>query len=445
MLLWLGDDLWLQSDRWAYQYVARLDKQHLQYRPLSVAELQEMAREAGALEGDSWDVEPFPDFVEVEPSPLEDSHDDEVVLDAPSPTVPPPIDHDHRPHAGAAIPGSSREGVYEVGGRQSTALVPLAQVMPDGLTLAVVRYEGEKVVPIAVLEEGQLRELPATPRYSRGSPLLVISIALTLLCFLCSASALVLSSLLDGEGLLAGWGLVLPAPAVSPMPSSLPTPSLTPPPTESPAPTATPLPTETPLPTPVPFTATPVPVVLQNESHYVDVGGEYAIVGEVFNRSGSHIRFVEVLAAFYNVDGGQVGTGSTYAELGTVEVNGRAPFKLLVPSLPPSFHAYELRVNFVATEQGPLNLEVLNHGAQVLETGEYRVSGEVRNPHDSAVQAAKVVITCYSSTDQIVRVEATLTTPDTLQPGQTSPFELIIPNPPGDLSYYKLQTEAIRQ
>jgi hypothetical protein len=445
MLVWLGDDLWLQSDRWAYQHIAYRDKQHLQYRPLSVAELNEMALEAGALDDDSWDVEPFPDFIEVDPSSLEDPYDDsDVIVEAPSPP-PPPVDHERHPRAGASTPGGAPEGYYAVGGQESTALVPMAQVMPEGLTLAVVRYEGEKVVPIAVLEEGQLRELPATPRYSRGSPLLVISVVLTLLCFLCSAGAVVLSSLLGGEGLLAGQGLVLPVPAVSPMPTSLPTPTLTPQPTETPAPTATPLPTETPLPTQVPPTATPVPLVLQSESHYVDAAGGYVIVGEVLNRSGSHVRFVEILAAFYDEDGGQVGTGSTYAELGTVTADGRAPFRLVVPSFPSSFHAYELRVNFVATDQGPLYLEVLNHGAQVSETGEYRVSGEVRNPHDTAVQAAKVVVTCYSSTDQVVRVETAPTAPDTLQPGQTSPFELIIPSPPSDLSHYKLQTEAIRQ
>jgi hypothetical protein len=55
------------------------------------------------------------------------------------------------------------------------------------------------------------------------------------------------------------------------------------------------------------------------------------------------------------------------------------------------------------------------------------------------------VATYYDSANQVRRVEMTLGEADTLEPGQISHFELLLADPPDDMSHYRLQTEAVRQ
>jgi hypothetical protein len=113
--------------------------------------------------------------------------------------------------------------------------------------------------------------------------------------------------------------------------------------------------------------------------------------------------------------------------------------------LPPSFHTYELRISHSATDQAPLRLRILSHGAFTADTGAYHIAGELQNPYDFGVKFAQVVGTYYDSATQVVRVETMLTDPDLLEPGQISSFEIILVDPPVGLSHYKLQTEAVPQ
>jgi hypothetical protein len=128
-----------------------------------------------------------------------------------------------------------------------------------------------------------------------------------------------------------------------------------------------------------------------------------------------------------------------------VQAGGRVPIKLVTQALPGPFHNYALQINYTTTEQPPLRLEILRHQAWLDEAGAYHVSGELRNPVDTAVGGIRIVATYYNPANQVVRVEMALAGVDPLEPGQTAPFELILAGPPGDLSHYKLQTEAIRQ
>jgi hypothetical protein len=48
LLLWLGDDLWLQADRWAYQKIGRADMQHLLQRSMSADDLRALVNQDAA-------------------------------------------------------------------------------------------------------------------------------------------------------------------------------------------------------------------------------------------------------------------------------------------------------------------------------------------------------------------------------------------------------------
>ena len=430
VLVWLGDDLWLQNDRWAYQLVGREDKLHLLHEPLTADELRELADRAPPVDFTARDRRTPAEGSEADAAVLWDAPEaGGVVLEAPASSFRPATPR-------TARPAGPKGDVPRVEQREATALVPMAQVLPEGMTLALVRYEGSQVVPVAVFQEGQLRALPAQRRHGRGSALLAISVVLTTMCLLCSAAAVVLSSFLGGGAAPVALPLIAPARIMSPVP------------TYTPVPTATPLPTATPPPlptaTPLPLPTEPPLVVLQGVTDYVAGTGSHTIVGEVLNRSGSNLRFVEVMASFYDANGQLIGTGSTFAELSTVEVGGTAPFKLSTQDLSSSFQTYQLRVDYETTGEAPLRLEILDQGGSTADTGAYHITGEVHNPYDFAIRFPEIVASYCNSANQVVRVEMTLVATDTLQAGQNFPFELVLADPPGDLSHYKLQTEAVR-
>jgi hypothetical protein len=489
VLVWLGDDLWLQSGRWAYQHVGRPEKRHLLHRPMTAAELQRLAESMpgvhprseageGITEIDGLEAGPGEEVVEAEVSestpPPPPSEEARASAPPPSPgeeapefmPPPPPLGEEPWPTAWDAGRDAARGAGQDVGWEPprepargpvregerrhdlldvregAAALVPMAQILPEGMKLALVRYDGLRAEPVAIFHEGELRAIPSTPPRSKGSPLLWIGVALTLLCFACAASTVLLSGFLEG-----GLPVAMPAPVgavrstdtVMAFPTVQPT--QTPLPTDTPAPTDTPQATDTAVPTAEP---TVVPQAeLQGVTAYMPAPGSLTIVGEVLNVSGHDLRFVEVLGTFFDSEGTLIGTDSAYAELNTVEVGGRAPFRLVAQGLPSSLTNYDLRVNYVTADEEPLRVEVVSQRAFRGEDGTYRIVGEVRNPHGYAVGSVEVIATYYNAAYQVVRVEKAFAEASRLEPGQASPFELVLADLPPDLSHYRLQTEAV--
>lgn len=401
VLLWLGDDLWLEADRWAYQKVGREEKAYLLQRTLTVDELRELA---------SSEVAEGPAVVDVTPQyPASEEHRAESRI----PVAP----------GGRTDPQDAVEAELWVEGAWADeapawaaggAAAPAEETWFD--TLPPEPAGGEPVGPAQ-----------ARRQRSRGSPFLVISVVLILLCLVCSAGAMIISSNLSG-----------PTPqAVQLWPTETPAPSDT----VGPMPTETPMPSDTPVPTPTEGAG----VQFQGVTAYVAGTGSHYVVGELLNTTGDNLRFVEILASFYDGEGQLVGTGSTFSELGIVEPEGIAPFKLATLNPPPSLTDYKLRVDYLTTSQDPLRLEVVNHSGSLAESGWYIVSGEVRNPHDFSVKFPEIVCTYYTATHQVVRVEVAFSALDVLQAGEVSPFEVVLVEPPADLHHYALQTEAVRE
>jgi len=380
------------------------------------------------------------------PGPEGEAFEEEELV-APSPPPLQPRQEEHRPREPVREPerdqdpGEDRRyDLFDLRGG-GAALVPMAQILPEGMKLALVRYDGLRAEPVAIFHEGELRAIPSTPPRSKGSPLLWIGVALTLVCFVCAASTVVLSGFMEG-----GLPVAMPAPVGALQPTNMPLVVPTTLPTQTPLPTDTPIPTEPPQPTntPSPAPTEALEAELQGVTAYMPAPGSLTIVGEVLNASQQGLRFVEILGTFFDGEGVLIGTGSAYAELKTVEVGGRAPFRLVARGLPESLANYELRVNYVTSDEDPLRAEVMSQRAFRGEEGGYHIVGEVRNPYDYALGPVEVVATYYDAGYQVVRVEKTLAEVSTLEPGQMSPFEIILSNPPADLSHYRLQTEATR-
>ncbi len=381
VVAWLGDDLWLEADRWAFQEIGREEMAHLLHRSMTAAELQELAsRERPASSRPpripfAWPTRQ-PEIETATPSPAP-----EIVL--------------------------ADEGIEELSAEQEwEAVLPIVAAATTG--------PGEP--------PGEVR---AGRRRSRGSPFLVVSVVLTLLCLVSAGAAMIAFPSLTGR--------TTPEAALAETATSEATPTDVPPPTDTPAATDTPLPVPT----------EQGGLLFQGVTDYVAASGSHYVVGEVVNTTGDNLRFVEVLASFYDAGGQLVGTGSTFTELSIVESGGSAPFKLATLDPPPSLADYKLRTDYLTTDQALLRAEVVSHSEHVADNGWHYIVGEIRNPNDFRVKFPKLVATYYNATHEVVRVEMAFCELDTLDPGQSSAFEVVLVDPPDDLHHYSLAAEAV--
>lgn len=85
-----------------------------------------------------------------------------------------------------------------------------------------------------------------------------------------------------------------------------------------------------------------IPPRILSQSSYVDDSGNLHIVGEVINESFQILRFVEVIATFYDANNRVLGTDFTFTSPSTLQPGQRAPFDIIVSegSIPISLMAY---------------------------------------------------------------------------------------------------------
>jgi hypothetical protein len=85
-----------------------------------------------------------------------------------------------------------------------------------------------------------------------------------------------------------------------------------------------------------------IPPRVLSHSTYVDSTGNLHIVGEVINESFQSLRFVQIIATFYDSNNGVIGTDLTFTSPSTIPPGQRAPFDIIVSegSIPTSLLAY---------------------------------------------------------------------------------------------------------
>jgi hypothetical protein len=480
LLAWLGDDMWLEADRWSFQKVGRPERADLLYRSMTVAELRKLAGEkppyTAAPGKAAGQAKPPPTWIDI--TPVEEDRFEEVPpydlegvpLVETAPTVSegaqlaaaqqveaqPEATQEPQPRAGAeaavvgaaylaqeeALPAAAQPAEAQRAAAQLTELQPEEpqpeESQPEApQALSATPVPAETLVPDdapvaeAVSSQRSDQRQRRRPRRGRGSPFLVISVGLVLLCLICSAAAMIIYSMWEN------WPRGVAPPSNPPTSEAMPA--------ETALPTDTPVPS--PTPTAMPTEATPPEtagsVEFQGVTDYLSSTGSHYLVGEVLNGTADTLRFVEVLATFYDADGQPAGTGSTFTELSIIEPGNTAPFKLTTLN-PPALGHYDLRVDYTTTTQPPIRLEITGHSGSVGDSGWYYVTGEVRNPHDFTVKFPEIVATYFSATHEVVRVEVDFAEVDPLEPGHSSPFEVVLTDPPADLQHYALQTEAVQ-
>jgi hypothetical protein len=85
-----------------------------------------------------------------------------------------------------------------------------------------------------------------------------------------------------------------------------------------------------------------IPPRILSQSTYVDSTGNLHIVGEVINESFQPLRFVQIIATFYDSNNSVIGTDFTFTSPSTIQPGQRAPFDMIVSegSIPTQLLAY---------------------------------------------------------------------------------------------------------
>lgn len=238
---------------------------------------------------------------------------------------------------------------------------------------------------------------------------------------------------LSGIFLLAA-GLRLPgADAADPLPRRALAPMLArdsgapaPPTHTAPTPTAT-----SPAPT---ATTAPSGVTASQGSWYVaKYTGTIYVVGMVHNGLSSPIGYVQITARFYASDGRLLATDTGYAALDTIPAGGDSPYTALLLDPPAGISRITATVtDYSTTYLSPpvsgLSAEVSN--IYVNSIGTLHMVGTVQNNSGKTWEYVQPIVALFDAEGNVVRTDFTFTDPDTLGPGQSGTFDLLILDPP---------------
>jgi hypothetical protein len=188
-------------------------------------------------------------------------------------------------------------------------------------------------------------------------------------------------------------------------------------------PTPTPSVTQSPSPTQTPTGVANVSVL--SASSYYDGSGYFTVVGEVQNTLGTNVKYVKIVATFYDSSGTVIGTVYTYTEIDILKPNQKSPFKLSSYPAIITVASYNLDVQYNTTQDQPFEgLTILNQTASIDPQGLHKVVGEVKNNGASEATYVKVVGTYYNAAGKVIGISFTYTELDTINVGATSSFEL---------------------
>lgn len=180
-------------------------------------------------------------------------------------------------------------------------------------------------------------------------------------------------------------------------------------------------------------------------SGFIDKYGYYRVVGEVENIGDKNIRYLLVNATFYNAGGIVIATRSSYAMLDVLSIGRKAPFEIVLPNktTSASVDRYNLSVSWEEySVEKPSVLQILETSTYIDEAGFQKVNGTVKNLGTSNAIYVKVVATFYNAQGKVVGATYDYTTPSSVPPNQTEPFELELGQKAGNFSSYSLTAES---
>ena len=162
-------------------------------------------------------------------------------------------------------------------------------------------------------------------------------------------------------------------------------------------------------------------------ANYMDSYGFYHIVGEVMNVGDQAVKYVKIIATFYDSNDVVIATDFTYTELDVLLAGRKSPFDILFTDTGqiPKIHHYNLGITFSYSTPKLVGLQILSNSSYTDGYGFVHIVGEIQNIGESRTTFVKVVATFYDSIGNVVDCDFTFSDPDELDPNQIAPFEIL--------------------
>jgi len=170
-----------------------------------------------------------------------------------------------------------------------------------------------------------------------------------------------------------------------------------------------------------------------SSSSFRDDTGAYHIVGEVKNNSPTDsMKYVKVVATLYDKTGKAFGTDFTFSDVDVLRPAEKSPFKIILTDIRQSqkVSSHMLSTSGEKTQALPASLKLSVDNSHLHDIGAYHIVGEVTNQGSQKATFVKVSAAFYNSSNAVVAADFTYTDPKDLEPGQTAPFEIVVPSVP---------------
>lgn len=212
--------------------------------------------------------------------------------------------------------------------------------------------------------------------------------------------------------------------------------------------TATPTATATPTVTATPTaTAAPTLTILSNYSYFVDSINYLHVAGEVQNDTTSTLRFVKIIADFYNSQGQMIANDYTYTYLDDLPPNTKTCF-LISLQQPTGWASFQFESPSYSTGGHALpNLTILNPVTSIDSYGDYKIVGMVRNDQGVLVKYVQTIGTLYDAAGKVLDCDFTYVNSTDLTAGQSSSFTMtfVLRSSYTNVASYQLQVDGSPQ
>ena len=144
------------------------------------------------------------------------------------------------------------------------------------------------------------------------------------------------------------------------------------------------------------------------------------------------MNYVKIVSTLYDKGGKVVGTDFTYSDIDVLRPAEKSPFKIILTDIRQSqkVSSHMLSTSGEKTQALPASLKLSVDNSHLHDIGAYHIVGEVTNQGSQKATFVKVSAAFYNSSNAVVAADFTYTDPKDLEPGQTAPFEIVVPSVP---------------
>jgi hypothetical protein len=166
-------------------------------------------------------------------------------------------------------------------------------------------------------------------------------------------------------------------------------------------------------------------ITAMNQGSYVDGSNELHLVGEIKNSGSQPVQDVNIAASFVDSSGKTFDGTQGYAEIRLLQPGDVVPYDVTKFPAPNAMVSYNLHMTWSKPDHAEAAGLVLQNDAPFDDgQGFIHITGTVANNGPQPAAGVRAVAVFYNSDGTVAFISDNLTSPSSLNPGDTANFEL---------------------